>query len=65
MCLLYLAHRWDPGQPATADNLVLLTQQEADDHDQLASLEGLSREEPHLVARVEAGLDRVRRELFY
>ncbi|KXZ51482.1 hypothetical protein GPECTOR_12g445 [Gonium pectorale] len=57
--------RWDPSKPATADNLVLLSTSEADEHEQLASLEPLRRERPELVARVEAVLDRVRRELYY
>ncbi|PNH06422.1 hypothetical protein TSOC_007192 [Tetrabaena socialis] len=57
--------RWDPSRPAAADNLVLLTLGEAEAHEQLDSLAGLAEREPALVARVEARLDRVRRELFY
>lgn len=59
--------RWDAARPASADNLVLLTREEADQHDALgpAGLQQLKREEPEFVARVEADLDRVRRELWY
>ncbi len=64
--------RWDASRPATADNLVLLTSAEADAHDELApgggagsALAALRAAEPEYVARVEAVLDRVRRELFY
>ncbi|GLC37284.1 hypothetical protein PLESTB_001140300 [Pleodorina starrii] len=57
--------RWDASRPCTADNLVLLTAAEADAHDALPSPETLRSTEPELVARVEATLDRVRRELFY
>ncbi|KAG2483870.1 hypothetical protein HYH03_017267 [Edaphochlamys debaryana] len=63
--------RWDATRPATADNLVLLSTAQADQHDELttekgaAAIEALRASEPALVARVEAVLDRVRRELFY
>lgn len=73
--------RWDASKAATADNLVLLTQTEADEHEALwvagavgggqeggAGRQGLAllkEREPELVAHVEATLDRVRRELFY
>ncbi|KAG2455067.1 hypothetical protein HYH02_000892 [Chlamydomonas schloesseri] len=66
--------RWDASRPATADNLVLLTSAEADAHDDLAAAPGgaaggalatLRAAEPEYVSRVEAILDRVRRELFY
>ncbi|GIL46180.1 hypothetical protein Vafri_3235 [Volvox africanus] len=57
--------RWDAAKPCTADNLVLLTSPEADAHDILPSLDVLRASEPNLVARVEAVLERVRRELFF
>ncbi|GLI59189.1 hypothetical protein VaNZ11_001023 [Volvox africanus] len=57
--------RWDAAKPCTADNLVLLTGPEADAHDILPSLGVLRSSEPELVARVEAVLERVRRELFF
>ncbi|EFJ40312.1 hypothetical protein VOLCADRAFT_84545 [Volvox carteri f. nagariensis] len=57
--------RWDPNKPCTADNLVLLAGPEADSHDALPSLDVLRSSEPELVARVEAILDRVKRELFF
>ena len=62
----------DASRPATVDNLVLLTQAEADAHDDLPAaggggeecgLEALRRAEPAFCARVEAGLARAR-ELF-
>lgn len=55
--------RWDAAAPATVDNLVLLTQQEADLHDQ-TTLDQLRQQEPAFVARVEGLIDRVRREVF-
>ncbi|GIL71550.1 hypothetical protein Vretifemale_1917 [Volvox reticuliferus] len=57
--------RWDAAKPCTADNLVLLTGPEADAHDVLPSLDVLRASEPQLVARVEAVLERVRRELYF
>jgi hypothetical protein len=54
---------WDASRPATVDNLVLLTQKEADAHDELqGGLEALRAAEPELVAKVERVLGRVRRE---
>jgi hypothetical protein len=53
--------RWDASKPATADNLVLLSKDEADAHDELTLAE-LQRKEPEFVAKVEVLLDRVRRE---
>ncbi len=84
VCIPLRHCRWDASKAATADNLVLLTQTEADEHEALweagaaaeaaggqegaAGRQGLAllrAREPELVARVEATLDRVRRELFY
>jgi hypothetical protein len=51
--------RWDEAQPATVDNLVLLTLSEADAHRE----KGVARvraEEPEFAAFVEAHLARVR-----
>ena len=53
--------RWDRSKPATVDNLVLLTQEEADAHEQ-ADLEQLRRDEPQFVAFVEGVLARARFE---
>ena len=55
--------RWDASKPATADNLVLLSKEEADVHD-AATLQEIQLDEPEFVARVEALLDRVRREYY-
>ncbi|KAL4443221.1 hypothetical protein ABPG75_010976 [Micractinium tetrahymenae] len=57
--------RWDPAKPATVDNLVLLSHAEADEHDQLESLEGLRQQEPELCRRVEATLERARRDFLW
>eukprot|EP00884_Botryococcus_braunii_P014097 jgi/Botrbrau1/22689/Bobra.0132s0030.1 len=54
--------RWDSTQEATADNLVLLTFEEADKHD-LCTIESLRETEPAWVAYVEAQLQRARAEL--
>lgn len=51
--------RWDRSQSATVDNLVLLTAEEADEHD-ATTLEHLRGEEPEFVASVEAILVGVR-----
>lgn len=48
--------RWDPAKPATLDNLVLLTWEEADAHEQLSSLEELRAREPEFCARVDRRL---------
>lgn len=53
--------RWDRRRPATVDNLVLLTLQEADAHEQ-ADLAALQRTEPALCAFVEGMLARARFE---
>ena len=60
--------RWDPKRPAVLDNLVLLTLDEADEHDTFTSGESESlvrlREiEPDFARFVEDKLDRVRREM--
>ncbi len=68
--------RWDPSLPATPDNLVLLTREEADAHDAFVAppspppgpgggggLAALRAAEPELCTRVEGVLARVRREL--
>mmetsp|Transcript_38670 Transcript_38670/g.95940 ORF Transcript_38670/g.95940 Transcript_38670/m.95940 type:complete len:482 (-) Transcript_38670:9-1454(-) len=63
--------RWDPLLPACLDNLVLLTSDEADEHDaEMAGgdgtpgqgLERLREREPAFTAMVDARLRRVRRE---
>lgn len=58
--------RWDPARGAVADNLVLLTQEEADAHDVAAAAPGglpaLRAAEPEFAARVERGLARARRD---
>jgi hypothetical protein len=55
--------RWDASKPATVDNLVLLTMDEADAHEALpGGLQELQASEPAFVAKVERVLDRVRRE---
>lgn len=56
--------RWDSSRPPTVDNLVLLTQEEAEQHDQL----GLIYWQQHdlgYVNRVERLLDVVRQQLCY
>lgn len=45
----------DPQKPATVDNLVLLTHAEADDHDQLQSLDALRQQVRGGAAAVVAG----------
>jgi tRNA threonylcarbamoyladenosine dehydratase len=58
--------RWDPSLPATVDNLVLLTREEADVHDaetaQPHGFEALCEREPEFAARVYAVLQRARQE---
>lgn len=53
--------RWDRARAATVDNLVLLTQREADAHEQ-ADLSELRRSEPEFCAFVEHMLARARFE---
>lgn len=57
--------RWDSRKAATIDNLVLLTHAEADEHDQLESLEQLRQQEPEMCARVEAVLARARQDFLW
>jgi hypothetical protein len=56
--------RWDRSKAATADNLVLLTAEEANAHD-AASLQQLQQQEPAFVAHVEQLLDHVRAQMCY
>lgn len=56
--------RWDRRRPATVDNLVLLTAEEAEAHDE-AGMEALTQTEPEFVARVERLLDIVRAQVHY
>lgn len=56
--------RWDAAKPATVDNLVLLTYEEADAHE-ATTLEALRAAEPGFVARVERVLGKARREYGY
>uniref|UniRef100_A0A7S3QJN2 THIF-type NAD/FAD binding fold domain-containing protein n=1 Tax=Dunaliella tertiolecta TaxID=3047 RepID=A0A7S3QJN2_DUNTE len=59
--------RWDVTKPATVDNLVLLSHEEADEHDAQQDLNPGSRPEgdPVFVKRVERVLDKARREHYY
>lgn len=58
--------RWDRRKPPTVDNLVLLTDEEAEAHDTLPDgLEALQQQEPEFVARVEQLLDHVRAQVCY
>lgn len=52
--------RWDRRKPATVDNLVLLTTDEADAHEAVDDLEALRRREPEFCAFVERTLARAR-----
>ena len=58
--------RWDPSRGAVVDNLVLLTREEADAHDnqvgQLGGFDSLKINEPEFVAKVERKLARARRD---
>jgi tRNA threonylcarbamoyladenosine dehydratase len=60
---------WDPTKAATVDNLVLLTKDEAENHDlavgREGGLESLRMEEPEFAARVERALERARRDFKY
>lgn len=53
--------RWDADKPATVDNLVLLTFEEADAH-AASSLDQLSAAEPEFVSKVEKVLQRARQD---
>jgi hypothetical protein len=57
--------RWDRTKPPTVDNLVLLTDEEAEAHDALPGLQVLQQQEPEFVARVEQLLDHVRAHVCY
>jgi hypothetical protein len=56
--------RWDAAKPATVDNLVLLTAEEAEQHD-ARGLQQLQQDEPAFVGRVERLLDAVRAQVMY
>lgn len=56
--------RWDSSRPPTVDNLVLLSQEEAEEHDKLG-LQHWQHHDPELVARVERLLDVVRQQICY
>mmetsp|Transcript_24269 Transcript_24269/g.76364 ORF Transcript_24269/g.76364 Transcript_24269/m.76364 type:complete len:106 (+) Transcript_24269:1115-1432(+) len=54
--------RWDAARPATVDNLVLLTFDEADAHKAIPSLADLEAREPQFYAFVEGVLSKARRD---
>lgn len=60
---------WDPSKGAVIDNLILLTREEAEEHDSFVNhkggLEALHRDEPEFVAKVDKALQRVRRDFKY
>lgn len=56
--------RWDRIKPPTVDNLVLLSAEEAEQHD-ARSLEQLKQSEPELVEKVERLIDMVRAQVLY
>lgn len=56
--------RWDRSRPPTVDNLVLLTQDEAEQHDELG-LQHWKQQEPEFLSKVERLLDVVRQQLCY
>eukprot|EP00879_Flechtneria_rotunda_P027469 GHRR01029429.1.p1 GENE.GHRR01029429.1~~GHRR01029429.1.p1 ORF type:complete len:288 (+),score=80.11 GHRR01029429.1:984-1847(+) len=56
--------RWDASKLPTVDNLVLLTAEEAEQHDR-TSLAQLQLEDPLFVQKVEGLLDQVRAQLLY
>ena len=60
---------WDPSKGDVVDNLILLTREEADDHDRTVSQDGgfenLCKDEPEFAHRVEARLERARRDFKY
>lgn len=57
--------RWDLAKPATLDNLVLLTFEEAEQHEALGGLEELRRLEPEFCSRVDAILRRAGEQLAF
>lgn len=58
--------RWDRAKPATIDNLILLTQEEADEHDRLGGVnEALRNTEWDFCSRVESVLERAKEEFKY
>jgi hypothetical protein len=60
-CVARVLHRWDSSKPATVDNLLLLTFEEADAHD-ATDLQALQQQEPELYRFVDTTLQRVRVE---
>lgn len=56
--------RWDRSKPPTLDNLVLLSSEEAEQHD-ATGLQQLQQQEPEFVAKVERLLDQVRTQICY
>lgn len=56
--------RWDRSKPPTLDNLVLLSSEEAEQHD-ATGLQQLQQQEPEFVAKVERLLDQVRAQICY
>jgi hypothetical protein len=54
--------RWDAAKPAAVDNLVLLTFDEAEAHDEAESLDAVRAAQPAWAERVEAALRRASRE---
>eukprot|EP00879_Flechtneria_rotunda_P013431 GHRR01014024.1.p2 GENE.GHRR01014024.1~~GHRR01014024.1.p2 ORF type:complete len:121 (-),score=26.60 GHRR01014024.1:135-497(-) len=56
--------RWDASKLPTVDNLVLLTAEEAEQHDRTSPAQ-LQLEDPLFVQKVEGLLDQVRAQLLY
>jgi len=61
--------KWNPAKPAVMDNLILLTKEEADEHDAMVNekggFEALCLNQPEFVALVERKLTRARNEFLY
>jgi hypothetical protein len=57
----HFKRRWDAAQPADVGNLVLLTFEEAEEHEH-ADLAALERDQPEFATFIRAKLDRARRE---
>ena len=63
--IVWAVLRWDPRRPPSVDNVVMLTSEEADQHDQVEYLEQIREEEPAFVTWVESIIDLARRQYFY
>ena len=57
--------RWDCARPPTVDNVVMLTFEEADRHDEVGDHGQLRVAEPQFARWVDAILDLARRQYFY